>query len=323
MKSLTAFLLLFTSPFFCLAEATATTPQPVDVTEIAAEKTTVRLLTIGNSFSRNATRFLGDLVKAGRHQLEHTSIVVGGASLELHASMVRRYEANAQDPKGLYKNKMSLKRHLKAKPWDVVTIQQASIKSHNLETYEPFAKELYDYIKTYAPEAKVMLHETWAYRVDDPRFSPKNIKSGEPLTQQQMYEGLREAYTGMAKKLNVGIIPTGDAFYLADTDPEWQYKVDPQGFNPNAATPPQLPDQKHSLHVGWQWKKNPKGKTVLSMDGHHANVAGEYLGACVFYETLYQDDVRRLKFAPEGLEPEYAAFLRETAHQAVTLTKGP
>lgn len=27
------------------------------------------------------------------------------------------------------------------------------------------------------------------------------------------------------------------------------------------------------------------------MDGHHANLAGEYLGACVWYEELFGDSV--------------------------------
>jgi hypothetical protein len=47
-------------------------------------------------------------------------------------------------------------------------VQQASIKSHDLETYRPHMANLVDYIKKYAPKSKIIVHQTWAYRVDDP-----------------------------------------------------------------------------------------------------------------------------------------------------------
>jgi len=46
-------------------------------------------------------------------------------------------------------------------------------------------------------------------------------------------------------------------------------------------------------------------------------MAGEYLGACVFYEVLFGDIVVGNTFVPSGLDSAYAKFLQETAHQAV------
>ena len=57
------------------------------------------------------------------------------------------------------------------------------------------------------------------------------------------------------------------------------------------------------------------------MDGHHANLAGEYLGACVWYEVLFGDSSVGNAFLPEGLEAGYARFLQETAHRAVQARK--
>jgi hypothetical protein len=54
------------------------------------------------------------------------------------------------------------------------------------------------------------------------------------------------------------------------------------------------------------------------MDGHHANAAGQYVGACVWYEVLFGPSVVGNTFVPKGLDPAYAKFLRETAHRAVT-----
>ncbi|HEY6169777.1 MAG TPA: DUF4886 domain-containing protein, partial [Verrucomicrobiae bacterium] len=219
---------------------------------------------------------------------------------------------------GFYANKHSLRQELLADRWDFVTIQQASIKSHDLETYRPHAARLRDYIKQHAPRAELLLHQTWEYRRDDPRFAVATPRTGEPATQEAMYRGLASAYEIIAKELGVRRIPVGDAFHLANNDPQWGYRVPAEKFDSKRAKPPELPDQTHSLNMGWQWKKQKDGKQTLGMDGHHANTAGEYLGACVWYEVLFGRSAVGNAFVPTGLGAAYAKFLQETAHRAVT-----
>lgn len=281
---------------------------------------TVRLLTVGNSFSQNATRQLGNLVTNAGHVLIHQPIVVGGASLELHWGRAAAFEKDPASTNGLY-GKQSLKQHLVALPWDFVTIQQASIKSHDVATYRPFAKQLHDYIKRHAPKAEVLMHQTWAYREDDPRFAPATPKAGEPKSQAEMYQQLSLAYATIADELGIRRLPVGDAFYLADTHPKWGYQPDAKyDFKNKDQTA--LPDQTHSLHVGWRKAKGKDGKESLSMDGHHANMAGEYLGACVWFEVLYGENVVGNTFVTPGLDKTYARFLQETAHKAVLASAG-
>lgn len=275
----------------------------------------VRVLAIGNSFSNNATRFLPDLAKSGGQSLMLRSCSVGGASLEVHWKKVEAFEQNPEDPAGLYGSKLGLRQELAREPWDFVTIQQASIKSHDFATFQPFAGSLAEYIRKCAPQSKLLIHETWAYRVDDPRFTKPSAKPGEPTTQEAMYEGLQKAYAKIAAELSAGRIPTGDAFFLADRDPKWGYRAD-AAFDPVAAMHPKLPDQSRSLHVGWRWAKS-NDQWKLQMDGHHANDAGCYLAGCVFYETLFGQSPVGLSFVPKGLDPAYARFLQETAHRAV------
>ena len=280
---------------------------------------TVRLLTVGNSFSGNATKYLDPLVKAAGHTLIHQPVVVGGAPLSLHWGRAELHEKNPTDPGGLYANQKSLKQMLAAQPWDFVTIQQASIKSHDLASYRPFAKQLHDYIKQHAPHAEVLIHQTWAYRVDDPRFSPATAKDGEPATQAQMYEQLTRAYTTIAAELGVRRLPVGDAFHLVDTDAKWGYRPDAK-YDFKNETPAALPDQTHSLHVGWRKTKDKDGKIALVMDGHHANLAGEYLGGCVWLEVLFGRSAVGNVFIPPGLDQDFARFLQTTAHRAVEAT---
>ncbi len=281
-----------------------------------AQAKTVRLLTIGNSFSANATKFLGKLAEAGGHTLVHGPVVVGGASMELHSG---RALANANDPKdkaGLYTNGRSLVQELEREKWDFVTIQQASIKSHDLSTYQPHAGRLRDLIQKHAPTARLLVHQTWEYRVDDPRFTKPSGKPGEPATQDAMYQMLTSAYKTLTQELGARRIPVGDAFHLVDNDPVWAFKPDTT-FDPKAAKNPAQPDQKNSLHMGWQWKKQKDGRVTLVMDGHHANPMGEYLGGCVFYEVLFGESPVGNKFLLPGMDPAYALFLQETAHKVV------
>src|SRR5882672_679257 len=210
----------------------------------------VRLLTIGNSFSGNATHFRGDVAKAGGNVLVHTSMSIGGAAMEVHWTHIQANEKNPEDPAGLYGTK-ALNKTLSTDDWDYVTIQQASIKSHDVDSYRPFAAQLQEYVKKLAPKAELLIHQTWAYRRDDPRFAPKTPKV-EPSTSEVMYTMLSAAYITIAKELGVRRLPVGDAFHLADTDPNWGYKVDDK-FERAKAMPPALPDQTHSLHAGWRW----------------------------------------------------------------------
>lgn len=53
------------------------------------------------------------------------------------------------------------------------------------------------------------------------------------------------------------------------------------------------------------------------MDGHHANLEGEYPVACVYYEVIFVESVVGNSYVPEGIDPEYARFLQETAHRSV------
>lgn len=300
-----------------VATATLLAPGAVAAEEDAARPPkTVRLLTVGNSFSQNATQYLDDLATAAGNVLVHHQATIGGASLAQHWEKAKRHEDDPEDPLGLYSTNRSLKQELRAERWDFVTIQQASFISHDLSTYRPYARWLFDEIKRHAPQAEVLVHQTWAYRSDDPRFAAGAPRPGKLAGQEAMYQGLTASYGAIAAELGVRIIPVGDAFHRADTDPMWGYRPDSK-FDRKVARPPALPEQTHSLHVGWRWVMRKDDKDQLLMDGHHANEAGKYLGACVFYEVLFGEIVVGNPFVPPIIDASYARFLQETAHRAV------
>ncbi|MCB1120530.1 MAG: DUF4886 domain-containing protein [Verrucomicrobiae bacterium] len=278
---------------------------------------TVRILTIGNSFAENALTYLSQLAEASGNELIDGRANLGGCTVQRHWNHAARYEANHKDPEGspYSGGKYSLMDLINQDDWDFITLQQVSYKSHDLATYYPYIDHLYHYVKEAAPHAKLYTHQIWAYRVDDPRFVPENTGK-EPSTHQEMYEQVRAAYHSIAKTYGIKSIPSGDAMYLADTDSKWGFKPDPS-WNPEKAKYPSLLDQSHSLHAGWSWRKQDDGSYALRMDGHHASNAGKYLLGCVWFETFFDQSAVGNSFIPEGLDPDYARFLQETAHQAL------
>lgn len=271
----------------------------------------VRLLAVGNSFSGNASRYLGDLVKAsGGNRLTFGHASIGGCSLEKHVRLAEAFDKDPKDPTGrpYSNNTESLRSLLQKEKWDYVTIQQASMKSTDLKTYRPWAKRLYDYIKRYAPHAEVLIHETWAYREDDALFRAADFSA------DIMHQRLCEAYGAIAAELRCRVIPVGDAFHAARMA-GWGHSAKAV-VDPNAWQFPELPEQGRTLHAGWRWK-TCNGTHALSNDTHHAGVAGEYLGGCVWFEFLFQQTVVGNSFVPRGLSREDARCLQNVAHQVV------
>lgn len=308
MQHISRILLLVTAVIACGGCAWA---QP------AQKEKTIRLLTVGNSFSGNATRYIVALAAAAGHKLVLGRADLPGCPMERHWKAV---EAADADPKaeagkpyamtvdGKRKN-CSLRDMLTSDRWDFVTIQQASMISTDVNTYRPYARNLRDYIKKHAPQAEVLIHETWAYRVDDPRFALDSD------SQAKMYRELRGAYQTVAKQLGLHIIPVGDAMYAAETDPAWAYK--PATFDKATLKYPNLPDQTHSMHVGWQWLKDTNGGYKLAMDGHHANANGCYLAGCVWFEFLFNENAQANTYIPRGVSAAEARYLRALAHRIV------
>jgi hypothetical protein len=272
---------------------------------------TLRLFTVGNSFSNNATRFLPELAKAGGHELILGKAQTGGCSFERHWNAVEAYLADPQDPKGKIYGGKSLFENISRGNWDVITVQQYSLHSPDYGMYQPFATKLHAHLKKLQPNAEIVIHQTWAYRTDAPKFG--QVAPGKfASSQREMWEKSRAAYWQLAADLGARVIPTGDAFWRVDSDPKWRYQPAP-AFDSKTAVHPALPSQKNSLHVGYRWPDEKK----IAMDANHANVAGEYLGALVWYGFLFGESPEKLAFVPPGVSPEFAAHLRSVAWQVV------
>ncbi len=272
----------------------------------------LKVFAVGNSFSRNALRFLPEIVASypGCEAVVDQAYI-GGCPLEKHLRLARLHEAEPKNPEGSpYPGKeqgqmLSLKKMLLLEDWDIISIQQFSGHSFLPETFKPYAKELCEYIRRYRPKSELAVHETWAYRRDN----AGTFKDG--FAQEDMYRGIATSYYGIAEKLGIKrVIPVGDAFQLADETPGQTFEID-KSFDPAKAVYPQLPKQSPSLHVGYFWGEDK----ALHYDHGHANVRGEYLGACVWFANLFGKDARKIKFKPEGIDEADAKLLRDIAQR--------
>ena len=100
----------------------------------------MNILSIGNSFSQDAQRYLHRIAKADGCTLNTFNLYIGGCPLSLHyRNMLSEERAYMLEMNGESTGfKVSLKDALLNRDWDVVTIQQVSSESPYYETYQPF-----------------------------------------------------------------------------------------------------------------------------------------------------------------------------------------
>lgn len=171
----------------------------------------MRILTIGNSFSEDATRYLSQIARSQGENFEVVNLMIGGCSLERH------YRNMLDDKKDYFLMFngvntwffITLREALLSREWDVITIQQVSHLSFKKETYYPYITKLVDYIRTCQPKAKLYFQETWAYEDGSERL----LNMAGYDTHKAMLADIQRTYKEVALAEGIdGIIPSGTLF---------------------------------------------------------------------------------------------------------------
>ena len=171
----------------------------------------MNILTIGNSFSEDSTRYLHRIARADEVNLQVANIHIGGCTLERHyrnmLSEEMAYELQYNGERTYFF--VSMKEALLNRCWDVVTLQQASPSSFQQETYTPYLEELVKYVRTHAPKAKIYIHQTWAYEAGSDRL----LNMAKFETPEDMLSDIVKAYDKAAQTIGAdGIIRSGELF---------------------------------------------------------------------------------------------------------------
>lgn len=183
----------------------------------------MNILMIGNSYTVDCSRYLHRIARAGGAVINTTCLYIGGCPLDRHFrnmhSGEEAYELYANgEPTGF---KVSLGDALVNREWDVITFQQASFKSFDYETYQPYLDEVADYARTLCPKAKFIIHQTWPDADTSPRLEGFGFQNNG-----EMFKALEAAYEKAAKAIGAeDIVRDGQliyALYEAGLRPVWR-----------------------------------------------------------------------------------------------------
>ena len=180
----------------------------------------LKVLMIGNSFSICNLWQMPQVAESMGKKLDIVSLYIGGCSLERHWNNVVAASTNATFKPYRFdritygkhvveKGAVNIPDALAMDKWDVVTLQQASHFSWDSATYHPWGDNLVAKIRELAPQAKIVVQETWSY----PPWDKRLRKFG--FDQVEMYARLHDAYAAFAGKYGFDVIPVGTAAEFA------------------------------------------------------------------------------------------------------------
>lgn len=230
----------------------------------------MNILSIGNSFSQDAHKWLYDVCKSAGKEVYNVNLYYGGCSLYAHWDFYVNDKAEYDyEIKGEPVKKITLREALAAEKWDVITYQQASYDCGRYEAYQPFLTDLHNVVKEVCPDAKFYIHKTWAYEIDSTHPSFVRYNSD----QRYMYDCLSDAYAKAAESIDAETIPSGDVIqYLRDNTAEFDYK---------------------------------NGGLSLCRDGFHLSYDyGRYAVSLTWYCKLFVGNANDVSFVPEICDDE-------------------
>ena len=273
---------------------------------------TMNILMIGNSFCYSYVDELYGMAAELGYELNITNLYRGGCSIKSHYKWLQDPAEGADKCEyfitgslGRYKHPTitTLAEALEYAHWDVISCQQHFDVARTLdyaagwESCMPEAADMYTYLKTRYPDAKLYWQQTWAYAVGyqhpDNRgqtydINRKNGDVPDVSIQTRQHAVIRSVSRALCAENSVALIPTGDAWHLA------------RGVLGDTLT---KPDCCHDSDVG----------------------GGQYLNACVWLEVLLGESCIGNTWRPAdyGLMENRIAALQECAHEAVAAVYGP
>ncbi len=248
------------------------------------EDDTLKILSIGNSFSINTLKYVHEIATAaGAKQVYLGNLYMDGCKLATHAENARndaatyRYYTNTGSG-WTYVDNHKMSDALKEQDWDFITMQQASSPSGRPETYSELGY-LIDYVKNTANKSATLVwNATWAYQSDYNGIKAYANKQSYMFT-RILYAIEKEVKTKPDIK---AIIPCGTAIQNARTS-----------------------------FIG----------DHLTKDGYHLNTLGEYTAGLTLVYHLTGLSIENISFVPVGISEKQKLLAIESAVNASNTPK--
>mgnify|MGYP003293398525 CR=1 FL=1 len=281
-----------------------------------ADDDVIDVLIISSSFGYYYNEELYGIAEAAGVKIRVCNAYYSGCSLTMHYNFWKRGESNYEfyqviDNTGRTKTSgMSLEHCLAQGEWDVISIQEGTSPiinngaQNHLDTTRSMRNELIGYLKAQFPSAKFYWHQPWTYQIGYDRNGTK-IETFEQ--QQERMMAIREFALGVCEENGTSRINTGEAWQI--------YRKNYVGTNGLTDTLCARLDV-GTNHVG-----------DYQHDGDIGG--GQYLNACVWFETIMKDLRPEDNITCIGntydpvyggkykLSQELRTALQESAHQAV------
>ena len=275
--------------------ATEATGNGVQISD-PGEDEYMNILMVGNSFCFYFCDELYGMLKAAGVKANVYNLYYSGCKLEQHwtwwKSGTANYDLIVHDENGKEKVEATdLEYALKQRNWDVITLQEGSAKMRRgnpaieLAISTQYRSDLYGLFADMFPKAKLYWQQTWAYQVGFNRDG-YTVDADE---QAAYHERQRTYALGVCEENGVARIPSGDAWKI----------VRDAGYDNLCAR---------------LAKDNGVGDFY-----HDGDIGGgQYLNACVWFETLTGQSCIGNAFRPDyELSEDMIAMLQNAAHQAV------
>lgn len=175
-----------------------------------------KVLTIGNSFSENASAYATDIAANQGYDLLFGYLKYPSCTIEQHIknaernSQVYKFEYTSSKGRVTVKDGInesaSIKEALQFTDWDIVVLQEGSTASEDIRNYLNIGI-LIEYVKSILPDAEIMLHETWSWgtwgSLDDEDAENDhqrcyNIIANYIVASELLCDGAKVIHSGMA-----------------------------------------------------------------------------------------------------------------------------
>lgn len=286
------------------AVSSAAQPKPC-----SASKKQTKILMIGNSFSISCIRQMPQIAQSLGIDLDVCSLYIGGCSLARHVKNIENASNPAHVPyrvdrfvngKEVRSPRMegyapsNIPQMLAADKWDIVTIQQVSHESWRPESYSPAGDRLIAKVRELAPQAEIVVQQTWSYTPWDRRLARWK------MDQNEMYAKLKVAYEQFAGRYGFRLIPMGTAVQ------EWRrrlpVKYTENSYGGDVVGGGSLPPSRHF--------KLKDGKWVPDSDCFHLSEAGQYYQALLWTAFLLGADVTPCAYRPAFVSAADAELMK-------------
>lgn len=243
----------------------------------------LKILTIGNSFSDDATNWLyGIATSAGVEKVKFGNLYIGGCSLATHLNNALNdasaYEYRVNDSgEWVTTEYYKMSDAIKSENWDFITFQQASGFSGIKDSYEPLSA-LEDYVRELNQTAKFGWHQTWAYQQDS----------------------------------------THSDFARYDKDQIKMYNAIVSAVKEKVLTEPRIKILAPSGTAVQNARTSAYGDT-FTRDGYHLTYDfGRYIAGVTLFSSLTGISPDEVTFKPNGVNDEKAAVAKEAAKAAIS-----